>query len=464
MAPVGDARYVDRRMDPPRHDPDAGGPVQAAVAALSGRAGGPGLPPPEGLGVVVDRLVAEVGRHSTRLGHGVLVDPVALLVARARLDGLRRRGPFNCGGSARLMPAADGWVVANLARPDDWDLVDAWIQPSSPIRRGRWDAVVAEVARHATEALVERAVLVGLPAAGVGERALATPSSPAPASDLPTASRLHGVRARRVHDGTTPGALGDLLVVDLSALWAGPLACALLQWAGCRVVKVESERRPDGARLGSPGFYSMLNGGKASVSLDLDSPLGRRRLDALVARADVVVTAARPRALEQLGLVADEWVGRAGTRVWLSITGYGTEAGSARRVAFGDDAAAAGGLVVWDERGPCFCGDAIADPLSGLAGASAVLAALGQGGGWTVDVAMADVAAGCASGRPGTGTGAGAGAEDDRAGAEDDRAGAGGVDGVAHRSWAASRWPGSPPPVHGLGADTERVLAVLGIG
>ena len=49
------------------------------------------------------------------------------------------------------------------------------------------------------------------------------------------------------------------------------------------------------------------------------------------------------------------------------VTGYGTEPGSADRVAFGDDAAAAGGLVVWDERGPCFCADAVADPVTGLA-------------------------------------------------------------------------------------------------
>ena len=38
------------------------------------------------------------------------------------------------------------------------------------------------------------------------------------------------------------------LVVDLSALWAGPLCAHLLGLAGARVVKVESLGRPDGAR------------------------------------------------------------------------------------------------------------------------------------------------------------------------------------------------------------------------
>ena len=39
--------------------------------------------------------------------------------------------------------------------------------------------------------------------------------------------------------------------------------------------------------------------------------------------------------------------------------GYGTDAGSAERVAFGDDAAVAGGLVGYDGAGPAFVGDAI---------------------------------------------------------------------------------------------------------
>src|SRR5439155_480481 len=66
-----------------------------------------------------------------------------------------------------------------------------------------------------------------------------------------------------------------------------------------------------------------------------------------------------------------------GPRVWLSITGYGQEDA---RVAFGDDAAVGGGLVVEDAAGPCFCADAVADPLTGLFAADACLAALADGG------------------------------------------------------------------------------------
>ena len=461
MAPGGDTRYVDRRMDQPGQGPDTGAPSHqgprpdmTGVAELSGRPDGPALPPPAGLAGQVRRMTGDVERHSARLGRRVVVDPVSLLVGRAGLSRFRRRGPFNCGGSARVMRSADGWMVANLARPDDWDLLDAWLQPSSPLRPGRWEGVVAGVARQPTATLVERAALLGLPAAAVGERPAAGPGAAPGASDLPPSSAVHGVGARCLHPGRPADALTDLLVVDLSALWAGPLASQLLRAAGCRVLKVESVGRPDAARHGPPGFFSMVNGGKESVALDVATAPGRRRLAALVARADVVVTAARPRALEQLGLRGDEWAARAGSRVWLAITGYGREGDSAGRVAFGDDAAAAGGLVVWEDRGPSFCGDAIADPLSGVAGAAAVLAALGEGGGWMVDVAMADVSAGCVGGppadpQPGPGTGTSTGGDHRPAGQ------------VPESEW----WPrSSPSDVAALGADTEAVLADLGIG
>jgi hypothetical protein len=64
------------------------------------------------------------------------------------------------------------------------------------------------------------------------------------------------------------------------------------------------------------------------------------------------------------------------------------------RVAFGDDAAAAGGLVVWHEGTPMFCADAVADPLAGVAAAGACVNALAAGGRWLLDVSMAGVAAG----------------------------------------------------------------------
>ncbi len=82
----------------------------------------------------------------------------------------------------------------------------------------------------------------------------------------------------------------------------------------------------------------------------------------------------------------------------MSITGYGRSGEDANRVAFGDDAAAAGGLVTWTDDGPLFCVDAVADPLTGLAAAGACMDALRSGGRRLLDISMAAVSAHLAGG------------------------------------------------------------------
>lgn len=82
--------------------------------------------------------------------------------------------------------------------------------------------------------------------------------------------------------------------------------------------------------------------------------------------------------------------------VWIAITGHGWTGPGAQRAGFGDDAAVAGGLVDWAGDEPRFAGDALADPLTGLAAALADLDAMQRGGGVLVDVSLA-VTAACAA-------------------------------------------------------------------
>ena len=107
----------------------------------------------------------------------------------------------------------------------------------------------------------------------------------------------------------------------------------------------------------------------------------------MLAVADIVIEGSRPAALARRGLGPDHVAPRPG-RIWLRINGY-----DAPRPAFGDDAAVAGGLVGAAVDGPVFCGDAIADPLTGLDAALAVAESLGRGGGELIHVSMAAVAA-----------------------------------------------------------------------
>ena len=250
-----------------------------------------------------------------------------------------------------------------------------------------WARVERLVAQLPVADLGDRAALLGL-AVGVLPPAAGSPSPPpsgqGPLAALPVDAEPHGSAPPRGFDG--------LLVVDLSSLWAGPLCGRILADGGATVVKVESVGRPDGARLGPPAFFDLMNAGKASVRVPLDRPAGVAWLADLLGRADLVIEASRPRALEQLGLDAAALVAR-GPQVWLSITGHGRRGAGRNRVAFGDDAAIAGGLASWSDGQPCFCADAVADPCTGLVAATAAVEALAAGGRWLIDVAMVDVAA-----------------------------------------------------------------------
>jgi crotonobetainyl-CoA:carnitine CoA-transferase CaiB-like acyl-CoA transferase len=363
-------------------DPRLAAWAASGAMALTGRADEPPLGPPEPLVDGVQALGERLARASAAIGSRVDVDALALLGERAALEGLSRRSPMSCGGGTRLIPTADGLLAVALARDWDHDLVPAWLEVPAERAQDPWATVTDVAATKATEWLEERAALVGLAAAGCRGVAAGT-----------TQERSSGVRAH-VTGVTQPCVdLRGCVVLDLSALWAGPLCSQLLLAAGATVIKVEALDRPDGARRGPAAFFDLLNAGKRCVALDLNEPRDRSRLRDLVHRADVVVEASRPRALAQLGIVVTEAMEQpAGPHAWLSITGFGRAGAGSNRIAYGDVAAAAGGLVVEDDRGVCFCADAVADPLSGVVAAVHVLEALARPEREVLDVSMTDVA------------------------------------------------------------------------
>jgi len=300
-----------------------------------------------------------------------------LLAERAAILGLQRRGAVSAGGACRLLDCADGQLALNLAREDDWQLLPAWLERPAD----SWETVARVLLDRSCAPIVARARLLGLAAAQ---------------SMAPTALR-DWYKTVRLSPAAPPPRRPPL-VIDLSALWAGPLCSQLLGQLGARVIKVESTGRPDGARAGTPRFFDLLNANKQSVALDLASPSGRRQLHELLQCADIVIESARPRALEQMGIQASDMVRAGAGRVWLSITGYGRDAPMRDWVAFGDDAGVAAGLswLLRDASGyTVFCGDAIADPLTGLHAALPAWTAWSQGGGVLLDVSLYGVVARC---------------------------------------------------------------------
>ncbi len=323
----------------------------SGLASLTGRPDGP-----------PDFSRANALDHAERIA----ADAATLLSGRAALLGLRRGGRVSAGGATRLLAARDGWCAITLSRPDDLEAVPALLQVDA-VAADPWPALQSWVAALPASAVVERAGLLDIPAAALGEAAAAGP------------------RIRRLGQPAPPR--NGPLVADLSSMWAGPLCARLLGRAGATVVKVESPRRPDGTRSGDRRFFDWINADKLSYCVDFDSQADELR--ELLAAADVVIEGSRPAALARRALGPDDVAPRPG-RVWLRITGHDGPSG---RPAFGDDAAVAGGLVGGSGADPVFCADAIADPLTGMEAAGAVTDSLGRGGGELIEVSMAAVAA-----------------------------------------------------------------------
>lgn len=357
-APEGSGLFVEQQ----RADE---GWVLGGALALTGRADRPPVAPPS-------QVAPRIAAIGDRLG----IDAFRLLSTRAGYGGLTRRSPQSCGGATRLVATRDGWLALSLARPDDRELLPALFESDfdGAAQADPWITIEHLASTRAIAALVERGALLGLALASIGETALDWATDGVPAVEWSPSGVDRPQRDRP-------------LVADLSSLWAGPVCAHLLGVSGFEVVKVESTGRPDGARQGPPGFFAALHAGHRQLRLDFADAVDLNALRRAVGAADVVIEASRPRALEQLGITAKP------NQVWVSITGHGRSGPGRNRIAFGDDAAVAGGLVAYDEQGPCFLADAIADPLTGMTAALAARRAWATGQGGVLDVAMARVAA-----------------------------------------------------------------------
>ncbi|MGH8994660.1 MAG: CoA transferase, partial [Acidimicrobiales bacterium] len=261
-------------------------PVLRAAASgvmwLTGQKDGPPLPVRMNFVDRVGALCDAVGWASNELGQRVRLDPVQVVIERAAGRGFTRNGTTSANGSCRLLGCKDGWVVCNLARPDDSELLPAvtgakGAEGWEALQQFASDAPAAEFAR--------RAQLVGLPAGVVADRS--TRIDPVELSHL-------GVSVNRGHRAQR--------VVDFSAMWAGPLCAHALRSAGADVTTVEDPHRPDGSRLGDPGLHARLHAGHGLASYSFQELAGQEAIRRLVDAADVVVESSRPRALAQLGL------------------------------------------------------------------------------------------------------------------------------------------------------------------
>ena len=198
--------------------------------------------------------------------------------------------------------------------------------------------------------------------------------------------------------------LDGLTVLDLTRVLSGPYCTMMLADMGARVIKVEHPKKGDDTRGWGPPFingessyFLSVNRNKESVTLDFKQPEGRALLEALIAKADILVENFRPGTLDKLGLDYASIRERFPRLIYGSVSGFG-QTGPRRKEA-GYDAVmqAEGGLmsITGSADGPPYrLGVAIADIVSGMFAAQGITAALyareRTGRGQLVDVAMLD--------------------------------------------------------------------------
>jgi CoA-transferase family III len=312
----------------------------------------------------VDATLARLSKAAAANGARLTLEPAAIL-HRDPLPSFGKPGLWSTNRSSQMIAAQDGWLAVSLARDNDRDSVPAWT--GCALDADPWAALIAYAKVRPAKTVLAGAIDLHLPAAIVGET-------------MPTAHQPLSHSARRI---------GQLKALDLSALWAGPLCGGFLAQAGVAVTRIESAHRPDPTAASSPTFDDWLNGRKTRRTLALDDP----EITDLIAQTDILITSARPHALARKGLTEQRLMALNPGLIWVAITAHGWRGECARRVGFGDDCAAAGGLTGRQGAAPRFMGDALADPLTGLDAAAQVLEALDQGKAGLVDTSLAQTAA-----------------------------------------------------------------------
>jgi formyl-CoA transferase/CoA:oxalate CoA-transferase len=200
------------------------------------------------------------------------------------------------------------------------------------------------------------------------------------------------------------GPLAGLTVLDLTRVLSGPYCTMLLADMGARVIKIEQPGRGDETRAWGPPFvagesayFLSINRNKESVALDFKQPGGRKALDRLLDRADILVENFRPGTLDRIGLGYAAVAATHPRLVYCSISGFGQTGPRSNQAGYDAVMQAEGGLmsVTGGADGPAYrVGVAIADLVAGLLAAQGIVLALyardRTGRGQHVDVGMLD--------------------------------------------------------------------------
>jgi crotonobetainyl-CoA:carnitine CoA-transferase CaiB-like acyl-CoA transferase len=190
--------------------------------------------------------------------------------------------------------------------------------------------------------------------------------------------------------------LSGVVVLDLSAFWAGPSATRLLADLGAEVIWIE---RP-GSRIDvtdgtTPAaqmaalYHEKMNRHKRSLVLDLNKPDDQAKALELAKRADVLMENYRPGVAARLGMGPADLCALNPALVYVSLSGFGAAGPWGQWRSFGPNIEAASSILArtgYRDGPPMRMGHALPDGVGGLVGALAAVrglrerAATGRGG------------------------------------------------------------------------------------
>ena len=127
------------------------------------------------------------------------------------------------------------------------------------------------------------------------------------------------------------GVLDGIRVLDMSTVWAGPLASAYLADQGAEVVKVEPKEGEMLRRVqvhrpivsGEGRSFLVAGRGKRSIALDITVPKGQEVVYRLVKTADVLIHNFRPDVPERLGFDYSTLAGLNSRLIYVEVVAYG---------------------------------------------------------------------------------------------------------------------------------------------
>ena len=193
-------------------------------------------------------------------------------------------------------------------------------------------------------------------------------------------------------------------ILDFTQVLAGPYASYQLCLLGADVIKVERREGEDMRRTPlnkewaerglAPGWQA-INGGKRSLTLDLQKPEAIEIVKRLAAKADVVMENFRPGVMDKLG-IGYEALSKVNPRlIYCCISAFGQTGPERLGAGYDGKIQAMSGIMAitgHEETGPTRAGFAVCDVLSGATAAFGVSSALFQrthtGKGQLVDVSM----------------------------------------------------------------------------